>query len=464
MKKFWTNASGSIKLDPDALFKFLEENGFGLLESDSVQGNIVARLDGHIVKTVDTMDIRKFCLDFVSSQKDIMDPMELKQVRNLLIMDRTVIRNENIPLLQKLDIRELDDEEDISYIFFKNCILIINEDGVQKVLHDDVGGHFFKRDIINFNLEAEDFTKESGLFQRFVKDISSHSNPEIEQHNYRSLVTIIGYMLHRYKDPSNPRALILLDPYRGGGANGGSGKSLLTRGLQEVRPTVIQDGKRFHLNERFALSNVEYDTRILVIDDIPDRFDFSKLFPLISERAVTEKKYHDKIVIEYEKSPKIVLTSNFTIDSDDESSKRRKIEFILSDLFNSTYKPIHRYGELLYDSWSNEEWEKFYVFMARCISFFLKNGLIMPRINVAERALKISAHPKFIEYADNNFETGVKYNKKDVYDDFYANNPGVYQVSMTGFQIWLSLYAEAYGYKMTETHSNSNNFFQYSLE
>ena len=244
MKKFWTNASGSIKLDPDALFKFLEENGFGLLESDSVQGNIVARLDGHIVKTVDTMDIRKFCLDFVSSQKDIMDPMELKQVRNLLIMDRTVIRNENIPLLQKLDIRELDDEEDISYIFFKNCILIINEDGVQKVLHDDVGGHFFKRDIINFNLEAEDFTKESGLFQRFVKDISSHSNPEIEQHNYRSLVSIIGYMLHRYKDPSNPRALILLDPYRGGGANGGSGKSLLTRGLQEVRPTVIQDGKR----------------------------------------------------------------------------------------------------------------------------------------------------------------------------------------------------------------------------
>jgi len=464
MTKFWTNALGVIKLDPDALFKFLEENGFGLLESDSVQGNIVVRSDDHIIRTVNTMDIRKYCLDFVASQENSMDPMEMKQIRNLLITDRTVIRNENIPLLQKLDVREIEDEEDISYIFFKNCILIINEDGVQKVLHEDIPGHCYKSDIINFDLAIEDMDREQGLFKQFIQDISSHGNPEIAQHNYLSLVSIIGYMLHRYKDPSNPRALILLDPFRGEGSNGGSGKSLLTQSFQKIRSTVFQDGKRFHLNERFSLSNVEYDTRILVIDDVPDRFDFSKLFPLISERAVVEKKYQDKTVIGYDKSPKIVLTSNFTIDSDDESSKRRKVEFILSDVFKSDYKPIDRYGQLLFDGWSKEEWENFYVLMARYISFFLKNGIIIPRINVAERALKISSPPKFIEYADNNFKTGIKYNKSDVYDDFYAKNPDVFRISMTGFHIWLSLYAQAYGYKMTETHSNSSNFFQYSLE
>ena len=463
MTKFWTNAPGFIKLDPDALLEFLREEGFGMLESDSIHGSIVVRTDDHIVRTVNIIDIRKYCLDFIDTQVSFTDATEKKQVRNLLILDRSVITYDNMQLLPKADIREINDEPDLSYMFFNNCILMINEDGVQKVPREEVRGHCYKSDIINFDLATEDMDKEQGLFKQFIQDISSHENPEISQHNYRSLISIIGYMLHRYKDPSNPRALILLDPYRGEGSNGGSGKSLLTRGFQKVRSTAFEDGKRFHKNDRFALSIVNFDTRILVLDDVPDNFDFSNLFPLISERAVTEKKYQDKVVIEYARSPKIVITSNFTIDCDDESSKRRKVEFILSDVFKSEYKPIHRYGKLLFDNWSQDEWDIFYVFMARCISFFLKNGIIIPRINVFERSLKISAPSEFISYADKNLRAGERYNKKSVYDDFYAQNPNVYQIAMKGFHGWLALYARAHGYNMNETHSNSDNFFEYTI-
>lgn len=464
MTKFWTNASGSIRLDPDALLGFLRENGFGILKSDFVSGDIIIRIDGRIIREVNTLDIRKYCLDYIECQSDFLDPMEKKQVKNLLILDKLVIRIDNMQLLPRIETNELEDEEDISYIFFNDCLLIINEDGIQKVLNDDVSGHFFETDIIRFNLETDNMELEEGIFYRFVKDICSHWDPQISEHNFLSMRTLIGYILHRYKDPSNPKALIFYDPYRGEGANGGTGKSLLTQAFQKIRSAIIEDGKRFHLNDRFALSNISYATRILVIDDVPSKFDFSKLYPLISERAVTEKKYQDKAVIEYEKSPKIVITSNYTIENDDESSKRRKVDFVLADMFNSTYNPVQRYGQRLFDGWSSEEWEKFYVFMARCISLFLKNGIILPQVNIAERALRMLAPLKFIHYADANFHLGLKYNKRDIHKHFYAQNPNLFKTSMKSFRTWLSLYAEAHQYKMTETHSDSDSYFEYSLE
>lgn len=464
MTKFWTMVSGSIKLDPDTLLGFLKENGFGILKSDFVTGNILIRIEGRIIRAVNILDIRQYCLDYIESQSDFLDPMEKKQVKNLLILDKLIIRLDNMQLLPKIEINELEDEEDISYIFFNDSLLIIKEDGIEKVLHDDVCGHFFETDIINFNLETANMELEEGMFYRFVKDISSHWDPQISEHNFLSMRTLIGYILHRYKDPSNPKALIFYDPYRGEGANGGTGKSLLTQAFQKIRLATIEDGKRFHLNDRFALSKISYATRILVIDDVPNKFDFSKLYPLISERAVTEKKYQDKAVIEYGKSPKIVITSNYTIENDDESSKRRKVDFVLADMFNSTYNPVQRYGQRLFDGWSNEEWEKFYVFMAKCISLYLKNGIILPQVNIAERALRMLAPLKFIHYADANFRVGLRYNKRDIYKHFYTKNPNLYKTSMKSFRTWLSLYAEAHQYKMTETHSDSDSYFEYSRE
>lgn len=46
MTKFWTMVSGSIKLDPDTLLEFLKENGFGILKSDFVTGDILIRIEG----------------------------------------------------------------------------------------------------------------------------------------------------------------------------------------------------------------------------------------------------------------------------------------------------------------------------------------------------------------------------------------------------------------------------------
>ena len=123
-----------------------------------------------------------------------------------------------------------------------------------------------------------------------------------------------------------------------------------------------------------------------------------------------------------------------------------------------------KYGHLLFIDWDKKEWENFYILMANFLWSYLLDGLVLPKINVAERALKMQAHPKFIEYMNTQFKPRVKYNKKEVYDKFYNQNPKVGKVEPTTFRKWIKLYADALSYKLNESHSGNDNFFEYSLE
>jgi hypothetical protein len=462
--KFWTNASGSLKFDPEALHEFLKENGFGILKSEGLDGAILIKVEGRIVKTTTSREIRDFCWRYIGETFDFKDADERKQVKNLFYKEPSLFSYNNLLLMPQIVINEILDTVDMSYLFFKNCALKITAESIQKLKYEDIQGHVFEKDIIYFELITDNVVRNSGDFQMFVFDICTHDNEEVEDNNLNSLMSIIGHMLHRFKDPSNAKAVILMDPYRGEGANGGTGKSLLTKAFEKVRPTVYEDGKFFHTKDKFALGQVNFNTRILVIDDIPESFDFSKLFPLITEKAVIERKYQNKYTILFERSPKIIITTNYWLKGSDESSNRRKIEFVLADFYNTMLTPETKYGGLFFIDWNNNEWENFYLFMAYCLWQYLKGGIIEPKFNVAERTLKINAHPKFIEYIKAQINQSVRYDKRIVYDQFYIQNPEVGKVELTTFTRWLRLYADAYGFKFNESHSGNENFFEYSLE
>ena len=277
-----------------------------------------------------------------------------------------------------------------------------------------------------------------------------------------SLKTIIGYLVHRHKDPANAKAVILMDTYKDGSPNGGTGKGLLTKGIGRVRESAFQDGKYFSSSDKFVFSLINYGTRLLVLDDVPKNFEFEKIFPLITEKAVVERKYENKFAIPFEESPKIVITTNYTVEGTSGSHKRRKVEFILSETFNTDYSPEDKFGHLLYIEWDDKEWLKFYLFIAFCIQEFLKKGIIEPMFNVAVRKFKLEASPEFIEYMDTDSPLGVKANKKTVYDDFYSKYPGHYKIEMTTFRHWLKYFADAYGFEFIESHSGNDNFFELS--
>ncbi len=463
--KFWSNASGSLKFDPEALHELLKEHGFGILKSGNLEGAILIKVEGCIIKMVSNKEIRDYCWRYICEKYKFQDPGERKQVKTLFYKEKSLFNYDNLLLMPVMEINEIKDTADTSFLFFKNCVMRISQyGGIEKLSYDELSGHVFETDIIDFSLETDDVERNEGEFYSFLKDICSHEDPETAELNLRSLESIIGYMLHRYKDPANIKAIVLMDPYRGEGANGSSGKSLLTELFKKVRPTIYEDGKSFNAKDRFALSQIDYNTRILVIDDIPSNFDFNRLFPLITQRAVVERKYQNRYVIGFERSPKIIITTNYTIHGADESTRRRKMDFILADLYKTDYTPEMKYGHLLFLDWDNKEWENFYLLTAWLIWEHLEGGLVMQKLNVHERALKMHAHPKFIQYMEDNVGLNEKYNKKEVYNDFYSQNPNVGKVELTTFRFWLKLYADSHGYKLAEPHSGEDNFFQYSLE
>lgn len=465
--KFWSSSTGSYKLDPESLHRFLRTRGFNTYKPEGVKTTILVKFENKKVHQVNSKDIRRECWNYIDSEYKFSEPDERKQVIAEFQKNKTFFSYDNLELLPALQLKECKDTKERSYLFFNDCYLVITGISVKIEKYESLEGFVFETDIckINFkpslkdgNLSISDI-KPDGEFYEFLKDLAYNKNRPVSEKSLESLITIIGYLVHRHKDPANAKAIIFMDTYKDGNANGGTGKSLLTKGISHVRNSALQDGKYFSSSDRFAFSLVGYGTRILIIDDVPKNFEFEKIFPLITEKAVIERKYENKFVIPFDESPKVVLTTNYTVEGTGSSHKRRKIEFILTETFNSEYSPEDKFGHLLFIGWDEEEWFKYYRFIIYCVQEFLKKGIVEPMFNVAERKLKMEVSPEFMLFLDD-IPIGEKANKKVVYDNFYSKFPNHYKIEMTTFRNWLKFFADAFGFGFVESHSGNDNFFE----
>lgn len=469
IRKFWTNTSGAYKIDPESLHKFLGERGYQTYKPEGVKATILVKVDNKKLKEISPKEIRKVCWDYIDSEYVFSDSDERRQVKSEFQHNRSLFSKDNLELLAPVSLKERKDTKQEACLFFIDCVLEITPTSIRikdykdiegMVLETDISKHYLKPFLPPCSTNIESI-KPGGEFYEFVKDLCKNDNLNVSSKSLESIVTIIGYLVHRYKDLANTKAIIFMDTYKDGNANGSTGKGVFTKAIGRIRESAFQDGKFFTSSDRFVFSHVHYGTRLLIIDDVPKNFDFEKLFPLITEKAVIERKYENKIVIPYEESPKVIITTNYTVEGAGSSHRRRKVEFILSEVYTDTYSPEDRFGHLLFVEWDETEWKNFYLFIAYCLQEFLKKGIIKPVFNVGIRKLKSEATPDFIEYIHNNVEPGVKLNKQTLYDNFYTKFPGHYKIELTTFRNWLKYFADAYDYKMMETHSGPENFFEY---
>ncbi len=300
MNKFWSNASGTYKIDPEALHDFLRENGFYTFityENDK----IFVREKNKVIQQVSQEQIREFCWDYINKDYVFEDPEERKLVIDLFYKNTSFLSRKNLLLIDEIQLNPIIDDSETSFLFFTNCIVRIKPGEILKLRYDEVDGNIWKNDIIDFELSCEipDKIRNEGEFYEFFLDVTQNQRDHVQEHNRYCLERILGYLLHRYKNPANAKAVILMDTYKDGNPQGGTGKGLFAKALEHVRPVAFQDGKFFKYNERFAFSGVKYGTKILILDDVPKDFDFEKIFPLITEKAVIERKYENKFVIPY---------------------------------------------------------------------------------------------------------------------------------------------------------------------
>jgi hypothetical protein len=193
-------------------------------------------------------------------------------------------------------------------------------------------------------------------------------------------------LLHSYKNNSNNKAIIFNDEVISDNPNGRSGKGLFWNALKKIKKVQSLDGKTFDFNKSFPYQSVSTDCQILVFDDVKKNFNFENLFSVITEGISIEYKGKDSIKLDVTESPKIIITTNYTIKGDSASFNARKYEVEMSQYFSDKYTPMMEFGHELFNDWAQDEWARFDNYMIQCIQIYLKNGLIdMPTINLEFR-------------------------------------------------------------------------------
>ena len=150
-----------------------------------------------------TMDyIRKLDHDIGDSctRKDLLDSFHNK-------LNHLISENQLTTFL-RLDRQFLCDGADYSYLFYRNGILKITKDEKLLLDYKDVKGLIWVTSIIDRDykpttLQTLNYLSE-GEFVQFIKGVSGDRENDKQFSRYESMETILGYLLHEYKDPKNP--------------------------------------------------------------------------------------------------------------------------------------------------------------------------------------------------------------------------------------------------------------------
>lgn len=293
--------------------------------------------------------------------------------------------------------------------------------------------------------------------------------------NFLNKVTTIGYLLTKYKNPGVPKAVYCLETNvmeeDEGQHNGGTGKSIFMTCTNRLRNSVYIDGQDMkNKNWDFLFQRVDFDTDLVTIDDLASSIDMNSFLNNITGNMIVNPKYRDEFIIPYEKSPKLVFTSNHAIKRYGGSLKRR-IQFVsFSDYYHSANdeagiaqrSPLTEFGRNLITDYDEKDMNVFYNFMLQNVRTFMRYGLIDPDMpDIALRQMKANIGLDFINWADQWFEQGrfdTNINKDEAYSAWKAtlNSKELAWVTPNKFKKKLQGWCKVRGHVYIPEHLRTN--------
>jgi hypothetical protein len=429
---FWdTSKDGKIAIDNFNFKLFLEGNNFIKSKPNPQSTFNLIRKNGIFLNIVDEYDIKDFVMDF------ILEHNFERTVFNLVTSKTSLFKRDYLSMLQTEEINILRDNAETCYLFYKNGVLEVTKKDVVLKDYKEYNLNVWKDQIIDREYSECDHHKSE--YRTFIWLISggfklqeNASAKEIENYKqavarYNTFQSVIGYLLHSYNNGCDNRAIILNDEMISDEPNGRSGKGVFWNALKHLKKVHSLNGKKFDSNDKFKYSSVKTDTQILVYDDVRKNFVFEDLFSEITEGIDITYKGVDTIKLPISESPKILITTNYTLKGSGGSHDARKFEVELSTFFNSKYTPLHYFGHKLFDNWNAEEWARFDSYMIQCIKKYLQNGLMdYDKISLPIKKLQTEINIELY-----NQLQGLKfndwYNYEKLFND-YNSNVGKYGV------------------------------------
>lgn len=401
---FWkTNSfNGKYIIEPATLREFLIVNGFSTLNYFGTTFTVKSTFN--IVDFYSPQDIFNFCLSYINLQKnDTLQSEFLIAGERLLISKKALIGS-----LPELEISRYKDEKNSSQYFFKNIVVKVNKNDITTLTYKQFSKqkqYIFRSKIINRIFELNH--KNDAQFKKFLELITN------SKEHYLNVQNVIGYLLHRYKNPSIAKAIIISDVLSQATNNphGRSGKGIIIKALSELINLIEYNGKNLDLKrDKFVYQSIEPDTDLFVIQDVGKGFEFEDLFSSITDKLNIERKHTKKIIIDYSESPKIAITTNYSIPQNSDSYSDRKKLLLLNNYFNSQNKPEKYFKNQFFLEWDEDEYKAFDKFMICCLQMYLKNGLTdYDDPDLRKQDLINNTSLVFVELMESDYKSNKKY-------------------------------------------------------
>jgi hypothetical protein len=397
---FWTKAIKAnnvavYTINPSDLKKYIESINICLFAINN-QNKVIQFCNG-IAKEITPQEIFNICLKYIETfNSPVLTNAFYRQGEIHLLGKKAILGS-----LKITDLLPVRDEKDNSYIFYENCFVEISPHSEIKINNysniESLNGFVWEKSILK---RAFIQNNEVCVFETFLRKVTNNDE------HYACVISAIGYLLHNFKNPSLTKVIIISDENTEteNKANGGTGKGIIVKAIEQFVSVASQNGKNIDLAEnRFVFQNVTLFTDVLFLDDVKKGFEFEQLFSVITSTMIVEQKHKPSFEIPFEFSPKIVISTNYQIIGDSSSHIRRKYLIFLNNYFSDLYTPFDEFKHLFFTEWDKTEWNKFDGFMMSCITSFLENGLIDYKFNkeLWQKKLKQEINPDTFELLEN---------------------------------------------------------------
>ena len=391
---FWhTSEKGNIIISRYKLQEWLHDNYVQLYFHNANSGAYrLVHTDNKKISEVYAEDIKKFV------KKELVKHGHLDVMEAIMKQTSSIFTDAFFEYIDKAEVKILHDKQDKCYFPFSNNIITISKDSIDVINYGTVDEYIWESQIIDRDVKINpDFDVQSAVFFKFLMKISGDDILRVQY-----AMTLIGYILHSYKDPSKPFAPILAEETDDESKGGGTGKGLFFQAIGKLIPVVRIDGKNFKPDKTFAFQRVTLGTKLVIIEDCPKNVDFEKYYPTITEGITIEKKNQDELFLNFAESPKIAFTTNYTISNNSEHSKRRQRVLEFAPFFNSKNTPLDFFGHKFFDDWDNDEWSKFYNLMFFCVKEYMEHGILSVdnSAKLKRKQIKQQFGEDFLDYYD----------------------------------------------------------------
>jgi len=485
----YMTACGSVS--SAKLSRHLATSGFGRLASVRLNddGPTWVRVDNGRLASMTERDVRRFlCEEAEQAQceDDVIDAILHSRSLTpaltklpLLALDGEVRQARPVPLLR--------DEPHTVRFPFDNGIVTITADDMAVIPYAEQKGVIWESQVVPRAITVDPFAK--GRFEQFCEQAFYRQTgtgaarwtddfaltPEAAE-QYRAFQGALGYLLHNYRDPANPRAVLFVDMDSDQSmAEGGNGKSLTLRVLKYLRDVLFQDGKRYGASReggRFQFSNVTPTTQVVVLDDVQKSFNFATLFALLSGDMETERKGRDKTVIPSHRVPKVAITTNHLIPPSGASFERRLYIVEFGSYWTTAYRhdeqisdPLHMGCRLFESGFTEQDWQDAFNYLFRCVQLYLRDGVKQaPLALYRMKALRREMGAEFVDWAMDFFETYEKRNVDPQEGEYLSDLCKSMKVHSSDarcqpadFAAWLKRMGEQCGYEYNPHKADKGN-------